>query len=151
MIPDDPNEVERWLASWLADDPMLFGGIDEVLKDIVERPDRHQDELELIGAELDTPSELKERLENTGPEEWGYPAESWSDVERVKELLDAGLSRNQALVRLWKEKGYTHSEIAEIDGMFAKGTVDSHSSRISQKIEQAEQLLRTLGEYPDDG
>lgn len=62
----------------------------------------------------------------------------------VARLMDAGLSRQQALVQALRMAGNSQEDIGNHLGN-ATGTVKSHCDRIDQKIERARKLLALVG------
>lgn len=141
--PDNRDELMVWLEDWIENDDGLGLGV-EILYDIVERPDAHEAEIEMLLIHDDTHMEIADALERGDPQDWGYPAEGWSDVERIRECRMAGLSHMQAIVHVWKRKDMTHEEIAEQTGI-PKGTIDVHSRRLGRKVREAKELLRAVG------
>lgn len=141
--PDNRESVLEWLVEWLANDAGLPEESMEILRDIVERPDEHSAEIEMFINHDDSHEDIANALERATPRDWGYPADDWDDVRRVRELRTAGLSHMQAIIQTWKEKGLSHSQIEGQTGI-PKGTIDTHSRRIAKKVKEAKELVATV-------
>lgn len=138
--PDDPEEVVDWLRSWLEEQSHLDSAKAEILRDIVRRPSAHQEEIAHFAGYDGTPSDIGAILDQASPDAWGYPAQSWDDVRRIQELRDTALSHAEAVVQMWREKGYSHDEIAARTTLSASA-VDTHAHRIHVKYENAQALI----------
>lgn len=77
----------------------------------------------------------------------------WQPEDREQEAVELAertlLSEREALVVLCKRDGLTHKQTANLLGV-AKGTVDSHSSRASEKVRAARRTLAEFDDLADD-
>lgn len=130
-----PAEVLENLRRWLDEGNPISGGEFEVVRHIVDHPERHERDINAVFEEEMTYRDLREDFDRATPKKWGYPADTWETADRIHELrTGTELDGREAAVRALSERDRTHDEIAAMFNV-SKSVVEGHSDRINRVME----------------
>lgn len=129
------TETLQNLEAWLEQDNSLTDGQAEVVRHVVDHPDGHKRELNVIVEDGMTFRDLLAELGSSSPKRWGYPADDWETAERIRELrTDTELDDREAAVRALIERGRSPSDVAAMLNV-SEAEIADVTGRIDRKEE----------------